>query len=279
MIPLTDLNDDLLCPLGAKRTPRTAPPGVGTVEKLERELERKRRFVSDASHELRTPITGLRMELEEARLNPDQIDLGDLLDRALSGVDRLDAILTDLHHLSALELGAAIESRRVDLGELARIEVSRRADRLPVELRLEPGVIVDAVPTQLGRVLTNLLDNAQRHAEQVVGVRVRRDGDDAVLAVEDDGDGVAEADRDRIFERFTRLEAARRRDHKMDRRGTGLGLAISYDIAQAHRGRLGVGNSATGGACFTLRLPSTAPAQQACVPAISRHRESGQLAA
>jgi anti-sigma regulatory factor (Ser/Thr protein kinase) len=111
-------------------------------------------------------------------------------------------------------------------------------------------VTVNAVSTQISRVITNLLDNAQRHAEQTVQIQVSRKGDSAELAVTDDGDGIAEADRERIFQRFTRLGAARSRDHK----GTGLGLAIARDIAQAHFGTLQVEDSA-GGARFVLRLP------------------------
>lgn len=86
---------------------------------------------------------------------------------------------------------------------------------------------------QLARVLGNLLDNGGRHARETVSVSVRREGDWAVLAVADDGDGVAEADRERIFERFVRLDAARSRDDG----GAGLGLAIARDVAVRHGGR------------------------------------------
>lgn len=223
---------------------------TGTVRELERELQKKRQFASDASHELRNPVAGLRAELEEARLHPDQTDLDDLIGRALVNVDRLDAIITDLLLLARMEAGLSDGLQRVDLAELVRAEVTRRADRVTVGLRLEPGVTVNAVPTQISRVLTNLLDNAQRHAEQTVQIEVSRKGDGAELAVTDDGDGIAGADRERIFQRFTRLNAARRRDHK----GTGLGLAIARDIVQAHFGTLQVEDSA-GGARFALRLP------------------------
>ena len=269
MKPLTGPGLDVLQPLGERETPPTAPAravptDLETIRALERELQRKRQFASDTSHELRSPIAGLRAELEEARMHPDQTDLGGLLDRALNGVERLEAIITDLLLLANVEAGVAAELQEVDLAELVRAEVSRRRDRVAVELHLEPGVTVNAVPTQLGRVLTNLLDNAQRHAERAVSVEVRHGGDGAELAVSDDGDGVAVADRERIFQRFTRLAAGRRRDPG----GSGLGLAISYDIAQAHAGSLGVEDSVTGGARFGLRLPlaasarTTAPAER-----------------
>jgi signal transduction histidine kinase len=249
----------VLEPLGDKQTTRTIPAVTQSAGALERELEQQRRFASDASHELRTPIAGLRAELEEAQLHPDQTDLGDLLDRALSDVDRLEAIITDLRLTAGLETGAPLRPRRLDLAELVRTEVARRTDRIPVALRLEPDVTVDAVPTQIGQVLTNLLDNAQRHAERTVLIEVRRSGDSAELTVSDDGDGIAEADRKRIFQRFTRLDAARHRDHEVGRRGSGLGLAISSDIATRHAGSVEVGDSAIGGARFVLRLPLTTP--------------------
>jgi signal transduction histidine kinase len=105
---------------------------------------------------------------------------------------------------------------------------------------------------QLERVLDNLLDNAGRHARSAVVVTVRRDGDrNAVVEVGDDGDGVPAGDRERIFERFVRLDEARARDDG----GAGLGLAIARDVAARHGGTLTVRDAPTGGALFELRLP------------------------
>jgi signal transduction histidine kinase len=227
----------------------------GTVSRLERALQRQRRFASDASHELRSPIAGLRARLEEAQLYPDETSVDEVVTQALRDVDRLEAIVTDLLLLSRVEACDSGNGHRkpetVDLAELVSSEVSRRRDRVTDELRLEPGVTVSGVYNELCRVFTNLMDNAQRHAERVVEVEVRRDGNVAELNVSDDGEGVAEADREKIFERFTRLAASRERD----RGGTGLGLAIAREIAHAHHGTLEVGESATGGARFVLRLP------------------------
>ncbi len=104
---------------------------------------------------------------------------------------------------------------------------------------------------QLGRVLANLLDNAERHARTAVEVRVRREGGRAVVGVADDGEGVPAEDRERIFERFVRLDAARSRDDG----GAGLGLAIARDVAVRHGGSLTVRDAPAGGALFELRLP------------------------
>ncbi|MFI7612531.1 sensor histidine kinase [Nonomuraea terrae] len=220
-------------------------------EQTRQALERHRQFAGDVSHELRTPLAGLRLRLEEAQLQVDDSHVCQVLDRVLEDVDRLQAIVTDL--LLLARTGAEINRiwEKVDLGQLVRAEVSRRIDQDAVRLYLDPAVTVDAVPTQITRVLTNLLDNAHRHARRAIMVRVRRNGTAAELIVTDDGDGVAEKDRERIFERFLRLESARSRD----RGGTGLGLAIARDLARAHRGTLHVEDGPGGGAQFVLRLP------------------------
>ncbi|MEV6859500.1 HAMP domain-containing sensor histidine kinase [Streptosporangium subroseum] len=218
---------------------------------MDRSLVQQRQFTSDASHELLTPLAGLRAQLEEALLHPDETDLSELLCHALGDVHRLQAIVTDLLLLTQVGSGMPDGLVRVDLAELVRAAVCQRGDELPVQLLLAPGATVNVVETEIHRVLTNLLDNAQRHARRTVLVEVRRNGDRAELVVADDGDGIADTDRERIFERFTRLDTARCRN----RGGTGLGLAIVRDVVEAHRGTIEVGESAVGGARFVLFLP------------------------
>ncbi|MDC0771049.1 sensor histidine kinase [Streptomyces sp. HD] len=218
-----------------------------TLAALETSVERQRRFVADASHELRSPIASLRTQLEVAAAHPELLDL----DGAVEDTVRLQGLAADLLLLARLDAGERPGDTRFDLGSLAREEAEGRANVT---------VAADAVPVagsrgQLGRVLTNLLDNAQRHARSAVTVTVRRDDDEegvwAVAAVADDGDGVAEADRERIFERFVRLDEARSRDDG----GAGLGLAIARDVAVRHGGTLTVDRAPAGGALFELRLP------------------------
>jgi signal transduction histidine kinase len=237
------------------RLARTVNSTLARIEEAKRATEsallRQRQFAADAAHELRTPLAGLRAELEEAQLHPDQTDLADVLQRTLTDVDRLQAIIADLLLLAKLGANAPMEQRPVDLAVLVEQEVSQRRQRVDVRLRLEPGVTVDGVRSQLSRLVANLLDNAQRHAGHAVQVEVCRGGAGAELSVSDDGTGIPLAERERVFERFTRLDSARSRDHG----GTGLGLAIAHEIAIAHGGTLRVTDSPEGGARFVLRLP------------------------
>ncbi|WP_440103402.1 sensor histidine kinase [Streptosporangium sp. H16] len=219
--------------------------------RVDQSLIQQRRFVSDASHELFTPIAGLRTLLEEARLHPDETDLDELLADALEGVDRLQRIVTDLLVLAKVGAHTPDAFVNVDLGEMVRAAISRRDNGVPVRLRLAPGVRANVIDAEITRLLANLLDNAQRHARHAVLVEVCRNGRYGELAVTDDGDGIAAADRERVFERFTRLDTARCRN----RGGTGLGLTIARDIAESHRGTIDVEDSSTGGARFVLRLP------------------------
>ncbi|MEU6719379.1 ATP-binding protein [Nonomuraea sp. NPDC046802] len=223
---------------------------------LTHSLDRQRRFTTDASHELRTPLAGLRAQLEEARLHPGETDLAELIEHALGDVDRLHAIITDLLLLAGIQAAPASAMERIDLAELAAMETSCRVgDRHPTRLDHHAGVLVDVVPSQICRVLHNLLDNAQRHAVHQVVVSVRHAEGTAELTVTDDGPGVPEAEREHIFQRFTRLDTARSRDHG----GTGLGLAIARDIVHAHHGTLHVEDVSPRGARFVLRLPHADP--------------------
>ncbi len=133
---------------------------------------------------------------------------------------------------------------------------TRLGDRVPVRVTLDPGVEVTANALWLGRVVTNLVDNAQRYADRSVDVTLRTTSGPrqrvAVLEVVDDGPGVPAADRERIFERFTRLDDSRSRDHG----GAGLGLAIARDLSTHHGGTLTAEDSARG-ARLVLRLPTT----------------------
>ncbi|SEG55260.1 Signal transduction histidine kinase [Thermomonospora echinospora] len=225
-----------------------------TLERLQRFVEAQRGFVADVSHELRSPLTGLRAQLEVALAHPDDEDWPAVARAALADADRLQRIVTDVLMLARLDAGVRSERGPVDLGELARAEATDRPRKVPVHVHVHDvarPLIVYASRTQLVRVLTNLLDNAERHASSEIRISVYRDGEEAVLEVADDGSGIPLKDRDRVFQRFQRLPESRQRDAH----GSGLGLPIARDIVNAHGGTLVIGDSEQGGALLVLRLP------------------------
>ncbi|MDX3354923.1 HAMP domain-containing sensor histidine kinase [Streptomyces sp. ME01-24h] len=246
-----DLSRRVPEPAARDEVARLARTTNETLTALEAAVERQRRFVADASHELRSPIASLRTQLEVGSAHPQLLDVPG----AVKDTERLQQLAGDLLLLARLDAGERPARRRVDLGELVREEVSRRpADRVPIAVDVEPLREVAGSRGQLARVIGNLLDNAQRHARAGVTVTVGlRDGL-VVLAVGDDGDGVPPAERERVFERFVRLDDARSRDEG----GAGLGLAIARDVAHRHDGTLTVGTAPTSGALFELRLPAAA---------------------
>ncbi|MQA94107.1 MAG: HAMP domain-containing protein [Streptosporangiales bacterium] len=220
-----------------------------TLDRLESAVARQRSFASDASHELRSPLTALRTELELARMYPDSTNLHLTVDKAMVNVERLSMIVSDLLELTRLEADPRTGHERVDLGLLVTEELRyRRAVEMEVDLRAQ--VIVEGDRLRLSRLLTNLLDNAERHAESKVTILLARDDGEARLEVIDDGHGIPREDRERVFERFTRLDEGRSRDTG----GSGLGLAIARDVARMHGGTLTVEDSHRG-ARFVLRLP------------------------
>ncbi|WP_329519319.1 sensor histidine kinase [Spirillospora sp. NBC_01491] len=220
-----------------------------TLSALERSVARQRGFVADASHELRSPIASLRTQLEVAAAHPELLDLDGLVD----DVVRLQHLAADLLLLARLDAGdRPLTGEPVSLAELVREEAARRAGaRVPVETDVAASPRVVGSRGRLSRVLGNLLDNAQRHAATVVRITLAEENGQAVVRVTDDGPGVPAADRERIFERFVRLDDARSRDEG----GAGLGLAIARDLVRAHGGTLVSGETPEGGALFEVRLP------------------------
>ncbi|MFB6943058.1 sensor histidine kinase [Streptomyces sp. NPDC060286] len=222
-----------------------------TLTALEASVDRQRRFVADASHELRSPIASLRTQLEVGAAHPELLDVPG----AVADTVRLQALAADLLLLARLDAGERPGRTTLDLGALVHEEVSQRTgDRIAVAVSVPAfgGFEVTGSRGQLARVIGNLLDNAERHAERAVSISVRAERGGVVVAVTDDGAGVPPDERERIFERFVRLDDARTRDEG----GAGLGLAIARDVASRHGGRLTVEGAREGGARFELWLPS-----------------------
>jgi len=224
--------------------------------------------VSDASHELRSPVAAIRTDLEVALHEGGLADWPTVARAVLAEEGRLETLLGDLLVLASDDESAATapHAATVDMARLAVDEVAR-GRQVPVLLDLDPdpdvdsdvdpdadhdALIVEGVAARLDRALANLVDNAARHARSEVLVSVSRDRDRVRVTVDDDGPGIPVIDRERIFERFTRLDGSRARD----RGGAGLGLAVVRSIATRHSGFVWAGSSPLGGARFTLDLPA-----------------------
>ncbi|MFI9818217.1 sensor histidine kinase [Saccharothrix variisporea] len=234
---------------------RLATTVNATLDRLRTALDDNRRFVADASHELRSPIAALRAELEIAHAHPDLADWRAVVDGALRDTYRLQHLATDLLLLARLDhTTTATGGDTVDLADLVREETSRNRTRhrLTVEVDARPAVVRGS-RALLGRLLGNLLDNAERHAHDHITVRLAAHGTSATLEVVDDGPGIPPADRERVFDRFTRLDHARTRDTG----GTGLGLPIARRIATHHNGTLDVADHPHG-TRFVATLPRIA---------------------
>lgn len=237
------------------------------LEHLESSSGRQRRFVADASHELRSPLASLRTVLEVAAAHPETATLQSTVEDAMADTDRLEALVADLLTLARLDdPDDAARLRDVDLAEICRGRRLRddgvRADRPNVELDCPPHAWITADPLVVERAVTNLVENAQRHAISRVRVLVEDGAGHWCLHVDDDGAGVAPEDRAHIFERFARLDDARSRDEG----GTGLGLAIVADLARSLGGNVGVSTSPLGGARFTVTIPAASAPDEGELP-------------
>lgn len=216
----------------------------------------QRRFVADASHELRSPLATIAAGLELMQDGSPNAETDAATVVALRGeTERLNRLVDALLLLArADERGLQPRREEVDLDDVADAERVRPGDGgVPAEVHAEP-VRVIGDRGQLARVVRNLVDNARRHASTRVLVTVRRDGGDAVVEVSDDGPGVPIADRGRVFERFVRLDDSRARPDG----GSGLGLAIVAEVVAAHNGSVEVDDAPGGGAVFRVRLPAAA---------------------
>jgi signal transduction histidine kinase len=225
--------------------------------RLEQAQARQRRLVADASHELRSPVATIRQHAEVALAHPGRTSAADLASTVLAEDLRLQRLTEDLLLLTrADERSLALRRRPVDLDDLALEEAKR--------LRAATGLRVDTTAVSAGRVagdaaglrrvLRNLGDNASRHARERLALSVAERDATVVLAVDDDGPGIPDADRERVFERFVRLDGARARDDG----GSGLGLAIVAELVAAHGGTVVAAAGPLGGARVEVTLPRLA---------------------
>jgi signal transduction histidine kinase len=227
------------------------------LDRLEQAQTRQRRLVADASHELRSPVAAIRQHAEVALAHPDRTGTAELAGTVLAEDLRLQRLVEDLLLLTrADEHTLALRRRPVDLDDLVFEEARRLRDctGLRVDTTAVSAGRVDGDAAGLRRVLRNLGDNAARHARGRLAFAVAERDGTVRVKVDDDGPGIPEPDRARVFERFVRLDDARARDAG----GSGLGLAIVAELVEAHGGGVTVATSPLGGARFEVTLPRLA---------------------
>jgi signal transduction histidine kinase len=224
------------------------------LERLEAARNSQRRFVSDASHELRSPITTIRQHAEVALAHPDRMTAQELADVVLAEQTRMQGLVEDLLLLARADERVPPSRAPVDLDDLAFEEGHRL--RATTSMRVDTSRVgaarVKGNADALHRVVRNLGENAARHASSRVDIALTDLGDDVVLTVDDDGPGIPDAERERVLQRFVRLDEARSRDDG----GSGLGLAIVDEVARAHAGSISISQSPLGGARIDVRLPA-----------------------
>jgi signal transduction histidine kinase len=223
----------------------------GMLDRLQRHDERRRRFVSDASHELRSPVAAMRTEAEVALRSTQPVDGRALAGGVLAEATRLGAIVDDLLSLARHDEGLPPPAQPIDLDDIVLAEAGRPR-RLPVDVGGVSAGRVLARPDEMARIVCHLLDNAARHGRTSVAVTLATEGSRVTLAVDDDGPGVPVEQRAGVFERFVRLDDARARDHG----GAGLGLAVVAAVTRSLGGIAAVGDAPSGGARFTVTLPA-----------------------
>lgn len=230
-------------------------------DRLQTTDEVRRRFVSDASHELKTPLASIRL-LSDSILHSDNIDLEttrEFVEDIGEEAERLTRISERLLTLTRLDAQLEVERIPVDVAAVVRkVEHMLRpladANEITLESGLVEGCVVYAVADDLYQITFNLMENAIKYnrPEGMVMTSLRREGDEVVLRVEDTGVGIPEEDMDKVFNRFYRVDKARSRAAG----GTGLGLSIVRDMAKQHGGTVSVSRREPEGSCFAVRFPA-----------------------
>ncbi|MFI5772717.1 ATP-binding protein [Streptomyces sp. NPDC051658] len=224
--------------------------------RLDAATRRQRRFIADAAHELRSPLSTLHTRLEVADHHPESAHWQTLAPDLLRETERLNRLVDDLLRIARLDARPRLRTRPVDLDEIVFAEVreARSRTRLVIDQHAVGAARLTGDEDALARVVRNLLDNALRYAATRIDISLHTLHNTAHLVVADDGPGIPEADRERVFGRFTRLDDARARGTG----GSGLGLAIVRDIVTAHHGSTHIEDNHPG-TRLVVQLPTGEP--------------------
>jgi len=226
--------------------------------RLDDAAARQRRFVADASHELRSPLTAIRTGLEVGLAHPDRAPWPQIAHRAVRQSQRLEQLIAELLVLAKADAHQPAARRQpVDLAALlADLAATTPAPGIGIELSVPPGTTTAGNPEDLSRMFRNLLDNAVRYARRRVLITAAARPEGIVVEIADDGPGIPEEERERVFGRFVRLDASR----EQASRSAGLGLAIAREIAAAHGATIVLTEAPGGGTRAVVTVGSTAGA-------------------
>ena len=256
-IKATNLSDRIEVPEGDKDLSRLAVTFNDLLGRVEKTVDDQKRFISDASHELKSPVAATGLMLETLRDHPEAVDQQQVLEDLTSENERMGHIVTNLLTLARQDEGRSkIERVPIDLMDLIFDEVAILATHSTVEVQttnVQP-VVCTADAEALGRAIRNLLDNAARYAASRIVVGCSEDNGTVRIEVSDDGCGIAPEDRERVFGRFVRLEDSRNRKQG----STGLGLAVVQGIAEQHGGKAYFTDPTIGGATAVIEFPAEA---------------------
>lgn len=258
-ITASDLHRRVEVPIAHDEIGQLALTVNDTLGRLDTSVEQQRRFVADASHELRGPLAALRADLEISVTHPERTNWLNVARDTLSDVERLQLLTEDLLVLARLDASTSRPQQAVDIAALARDAISdvHRTDVHVTARGLDNTMTLQGDEAQLRRMLRNLVHNAEQHATAHVSIELTAQACAVTLKVSDDGPGIAPEDRQRVFERFVRLDDARTRDSG----GTGLGLAIVHDIVIRHDGNIRIDGVEPHGTTIVVELtnPVDAP--------------------
>ena len=233
--------------------------------RLQASADRQRRFIADASHELRTPVANVAAALDVARRYPDRADWLEVATDVAAQNQRMARLIDDLLVIARAEHADDSRSlRSVSVGQLVSDEIQQLGNDTRTMVHLiepQPGVELECNAHGLERIIANVLENAIRHAVTRVEVSIEHDADAVTITVVDDGPGVPVDERERIFEPWVRLDQHRARPGG----GAGLGLAIVSDLVAAAGGTISVESGSLGGAAFVVRLPRGGASRQLSV--------------
>ncbi len=254
-INASDLSARIPVPEGDADLSRLATTFNDMLARVESSFNDQKRFISDASHELKSPVAATSVMIETLQAHPESVDSDQVLSDLESENQRMGSIVGDLLHLARSDEGRMVVAKRpIDLMDLLFEEVAslRSRSSVTVDTADVSPVVCEADPDQMSHVVRNLMDNAARYATSKVKVSCDEVDGQVIILVSDDGPGIPEEDRERVFGRFVRLDDGR----SQDMGGTGLGLSVVRSMVEAHDGTVFFGEPEIGGATAVVSIPA-----------------------